>query len=741
MKQIFKKTLILTLLLMSFISYSQTLTGKVVNDSRLPLEDVYIFVLDSNNHTHTNNVGEFSLENIAIGDSLQISHADYKNKVVSIEKLDDLLIIQLEEKPFDLSEVVVSKKLNALKMLVDIDLKTDPVNSSQDILRKVPGIVIGQHAGGGKAEQIFLRGFDIDHGTDLSISVEGIPVNMVSHAHGQGYSDLHFVIPETINQLDFDKGPYDSNKGNFATAGYVNFELKEKLENSQVKLEVGAFNTQRLSALMNVVKNEKRTSYVAAEYLLSDGPFDSPQNFNRINLMGRYTEHFDNNDKLSFIASHFSSSWDASGQIPMRAVPTIGRFGAIDDTEGGETSRTNILVDYLKRIDENSFIKNKVYYSKYAFDLYSNFTFFLEHPVDGDQIRQKEDRDLFGLESEYNGKFYFDNGNNIALQSGIGVRNDQSNENELSYTINRLTVNERLALGDINETNFFGYINPKFNLGKWTINPSVRIDYFKFNYYDRLQEEYSMQSESKAIISPKLNFLYNSSNNLQLYLKTGKGFHSNDTRVVVKKDGKEILPSAYGADIGAVWKPFSKMIINSALWYLFSEQEFVYVGDAGIVEPSGKSRRLGVDFSMIYHPVSWLSFNANLNYSNARAVDEPNGEDYIPLAPSFTLSSGISINHPKGIFGSAKLIHINDRPANEDNSIVAKGYSVVDFNMGYKWRKIVFGIEIQNLFDTEWNETQFATESRLENEAEPVEEIHFIPGTPFNFKASLTYVF
>jgi hypothetical protein len=740
MKKHLKIYITLALVMVSFINYAQTITGKVIDHSKLPLEDVYIYVLNSNNHIHTNRKGEFTLENVKIGDSLQVSHISYKTITLTIKKIDEPLTIEIEEKVLSLSEIIIPKNLNALKVFSDIILRNNPVNNSQDILKTVPGLIIGQHAGGGKAEQIFLRGFDIDHGTDISISVEGMPVNMVSHAHGQGYSDLHFVIPETIKQLDFDKGSYNSSKGNFATAGYVNFDLKERIEDSQIKLEVGDFNTQRVSTLLNIINTKNKSGYAAAEYSSTDGPFNSPQIFNRINLMGRYTNYFDNNDKISLLASHFSSTWNASGQIPTRSIPDIGRFGAIDDTEGGQTTRTNILLDYIKRIDDDSFIKNKIYHSKYEFDLYSNFTFFLENPIDGDQIRQKEERYIFGLDSEYNKQFYFEE-NRLTLQVGSGLRNDKVNENELSYTINRLIINENLALGDINETNLFGYINTKFNLGKWTVNPSIRIDYFKFNYYDRLQENYEIKSENKTTLSPKLNFLYDYSNNLQLYFKMGKGFHSNDTRVIVEQSGKEILPSVYGSDIGAVWKPIPKIIINSALWYLFSEQEFVYVGDGAVVEPSGKSRRLGVDFSMIYHPKNWLSFNADINYAHVRSVDNPDGKNYIPLAPDFTISSGISVNHPKGFFSSARLLHINDRPANEDNSIVAEGYSVVDFNVGYKWKKMVFGIEIRNLLNTEWNETQFATETRLKDEIEAVDEIHFIPGAPFNLKTSFTYIF
>ncbi len=213
-------------------------------------------------------------------------------------------------------------------------MQTSPVRSSQEILRKVPGLFIGQHAGGGKAEHIFLRGFDIDHGTDVAISVDGMPVNMVSHAHGQGYADLHFLIPETISKIDFGKGPYYSDIGNFGTAGYVQFKTKDVLESSQLSLEYGAFNTTRTMAMLNVLDTENHSAYLAADYTVSDGPFESSQNFSRNNFFAKYAGNISDKEKLNAIASHFNSTWDASGQIPVRAVKSglITRFGAIDDT-------------------------------------------------------------------------------------------------------------------------------------------------------------------------------------------------------------------------------------------------------------------------------------------------------------------------------------------------------------------------------------------------------------------------
>ena len=737
--------LLFSSILLLFLNHSiqaQILTGKVVNQNQQPLKEAYILNKATDKHTHPNVHGSFSLKNVSIGDTLIFSCVGYQGEEVVIKDPSIPLEIVLYRAAISLDEVVITPEVNSLQLISDIDVQTTPVNSSQDILRKVPGLFIGQHAGGGKAEQIFLRGFDIDHGTDINLTVDGLPVNMVSHAHGQGYADLHFVIPETIENVDFGKGPYYEDKGNFTTAGYVDFKTKETLSNSTIKLEGGQFDTYRLLGMFNVLNTAKHNAYLASEYLSTDGFFDSPQNFDRINVFGKYTGIVSEYDKLGFTISHFTSEWDASGQIPQRAVDSglISRFGAIDDTEGGNTSRTNFSMNYDKILDEKSTLKSNVYWSAYDFELYSNFTFFLEDPVNGDQIRQKEDRNIFGLNSEYQRTFSTDKLEGT-WQAGISLRNDQSKDNELSRTLNRTETLEQIQFGDINETNVAGYLGANINLDKWTFNPSVRVDYFDFKYNDRLLDAYQTQEETKAIVSPRLNVFYNPSKRLQLYAKAGKGFHSNDTRVVVAQQGETILPSALGTDVGFVWKPTSKMLLNVAYWYLYLEQEFVYVGDAGIVEPSGETERQGIELSYRYQILPWLFWNLDTNYTYARSIEEPSGQDYIPLAPDFTLSSGLSIIHKSGLFSNINVRHINDRPANEDNSIVAEGYTVTDLSAGYRWDKLSLGIQIQNLFDVEWNETQFATESRLQNETQSFEEIHFTPGTPFFFKATLEYNF
>lgn len=741
--RITKLPVIISIVSISLITsvYSQELKGKLINQDKEPVSDATLLDIGTQQHAHSNQFGFFLLSNVRVNDSISIHRLGYEEKiwVVHREDFEKEREIVLNETGIQLDQLIVVPETNVLTKISRIDLNVNPVNSSQDVLRKVPGLIIGQHAGGGKAEQMFLRGFDLDHGTDINITVNGLPVNMVSHAHGQGYADLHFLIPETIEEMDYGKGPYYAEKGNFTNAGYVNFITKERIDQSEIKLEGGQFHSFRVVGLFNMMNDEdNRSAYIATEYLMSDGPFDSPQNFNRVNLFGHLAVPLKNSGTIKINSSYFQSKWNASGQIPQRAIDEgiITRFGSIDDTEGGNTNRFNLSMDLIKNIDANTSVLSQVYLTHYNFDLYSNFTFFLNDSINGDQIRQKEGRNLYGLNSKIV-KNTTIAGHETNLIGGIGLRYDDVNDVELSHTANRYTTLDTLNLGDVDESNIFAFAEMEYHVKKWLINPGIRFDYFQFDYIDKTLDPYINQSESASRVSPKFNIVFTPNTHMQFFAKSGMGFHSNDTRVITNNLTRDILPKSVGYDLGVNLKPTKNIFLNVAYWYLHLDQEFVYVGDEAVVEPSGATERNGVDVSLRYQINSWIFADVDANYSHGRYTGEPEGENFIPLAPKLTSTGGLSFKHRTGISGSLRYRFIGDRPANEDNSVVSKGYFITDANVSYTRNNWQIGFSVENLFNQDWKETQFATKSRLQWETESVEEIHFIPGTPFFAKARI----
>lgn len=731
-------------------SQSGSIKGSVTDEiTASPLQNVNVN-LPLGKGGFTDELGGFYINDVYAGRyELTISHIGYKTEVIPVEvKSNEIstLSIALKRSALKLDEIKIAGKQYQNNTISAIDIKLRPVNSSQDVLRIVPGLFIAQHAGGGKAEQIFLRGFDIDHGTDINLSVDGMPVNMVSHAHGQGYSDLHFLIPETIERVEFNFGPYNTNKGNQATAGYVEFGTKNFLSHNMVKLEGGQFNTKRGTALLKLFNKEKNNHrqhlYLATEYFLSDGYFESAQDFHRFNVMGKYTALWNNNAQLQIIASTFNSKWNASGQVPERAVASgrITRFGAIDDTEGGETGRSNISAKFSKAWKNGWKTTDQVYFSNYDFSLFSNFTFYLNNPTDGDQIQQKETRNIWGYTGTMS-KSWTIAGKEASSDFGFGFRHDDVRDIELSNTIQRKLVST-VQKGDVKESNVFVYSQQQIELSsRLNLNAGVRFDHFNFGYRDQVQGQTDFLRQTRNLITPKLNLNYTANNSLKLFINTGIGFHSNDTRVILDNGADEIVPKVYGIDAGLIWKPVKDLLMKATLWHLYSQQEFVYVGDEGVIEAGGRTKRFGVDFSARYQFNTWLFADVDLNITKARSVDAPKGEDFVPLAPSFTTIGGLTAKNNNGLSGSLRYRYIKDRPADEFNYVIAKGYFLTDAIINYSWSKFEIFASIENAFNTDWNEAQFNTESRLRTETHSVSELHFTPGIPRFFKAGVSFSF
>ena len=752
-----KAILYLLLLTCSTITYAQgNIKGKIVDAaSTMPLEGVTVVLLPAKVSVVTDQLGNFIFsKSIAAAHSVEISSIGYATRIIPLSALKEMnYTVSITSQNVELKSVTISARSgDQYKPISKTDIAMRGVNNSQEVLRIIPGIVIGQHQGGGKAEQIFLRGFDADHGTDFRLDVDGLPINMVSHAHGQGFADSHFIIPETIDNVDFKKGPYTASKGDFATTGFVDFNTRNSIKDNILKLEAGQFKTLRAMGMFSLLNKKARSKeqswYVATEYRYSDAYFDNPQHFKRFNLFTKYNGKISRHSYLSMSATSFWSKWDASGQIPGRAIDKglIGFYGAIDPFEGGITYRTNFNMQLLTSLNNGDLLKNQLYYSNSHFDLHTNFTFFLEDSINGDEIRQRESRNLIGYNGSYSHAFYLGKVR-LNTEAGVQLRYDMTKNSELSHTKDRFTLLDPIKLGDISELSISPYVSETFKFNEhFSINAGLRFDQFFHSYQNKLATDSTLTGigvyKAKAnIISPKLNLYYHVNNRLQFYLTTGKGYHSNDTRSVVTNNADLALPASYSADLGTVFKPASNIIINLAAWYIYLQQENVYSGDGGFVEFSGKTRRLGFDFSGRYEPVKSLYFDVDVNYAHGRVTGEPKGADYIPLAPVWTSSGGITYAAKTGFNGSLRYRFVGNRSANEDYSLAAEGYFITDIVLNYTKSKYEIGLVINNVLNQKWKETQFDTETRLKNEPSSVNEVCFTPGTPFATKLSFTYKF
>jgi hypothetical protein len=640
--------------------------------------------------------------------------------------------------------------IGPLHSLSKVDLNLLPVRSAQDLLRLVPGLFIAQHQGGGKAEQIFLRGFDADHGTDVNISVDGMPVNLVSHAHGQGYADMHFIIPETVAGYEFGKGDYYVDKGDFTTAGYVAYNTLNTLDRNMVKVEGGEFNHARIVALINLLgraaRDKGQSAYVAGEGLYFDGPFHYGMHFNRGNLFGKFITPVGTLGKLTVEASTFSSGWRSSGELPERAI-TEGyvqdRFGVLDSAQGGNTTRTNVIAKLRSRLRNEWTLENQAYYSHYFLNLVSNFTFYETYPVQGDEFIQHESRNLYG----YNGRL---SRKAAALTStvGWGGRYDDVAPIYLAHS-EKAVILDYLQKGRVRETAVNAYIDETWQKGKWLFNAGARIDYLHF-YYGSVSADSAAKvyqgvdpTAGKAIVSPKLSAQYTVDDRMQWYVRLGKGFHSNDARVVIAKEGYQVLPAAYGVDLGMNWKPLPGLFVNATLWYLYLQQEFTYGADLGddAVSPGGRTQRFGVDLSVRYQATGWLTAYLNANAAHPRTLGVPRSESYIPLAPTLTSTAGLDVRLKSGWNGGVSYRYLHDRPGNATNTLTASGYFITDMTVNYTKRKYEVGLMVENLFNTVWKESQFEEVSRLKYEPQAVDAMSFTPGVPFLAKVKFAVFF
>ncbi|WP_164849069.1 TonB-dependent receptor domain-containing protein [Flavobacterium columnare] len=713
-----------------------------------------IKVKESGESTVSEENGSYTLQFSSEGlKTIIITHIGYDSISLKInfkKNEQKLLNVSLLHNVMNLEELVITtafakKQENKIDQ---ISLQLQPIKSGQDLLRAVPGLFIAQHAGGGKAEQIFVRGTDNDHGTDFSIQMDGIPANLPSHAHGQGYADMHFMIPETIGNVHFFKGPYEASLGDFSVAGAAQFNSKYRLEKNNIKLESGLFNTQRVLAMLQVLDQKHLVSkwndnaYFASEYNYTDGFFESKLKFKRFNFFGRYNAQLTNKTALLLSGSYFSSSWNASGQLPLRAIEkgTLSRYGSIDDSEGGIASRlnTNLILD--TKLNETQSWKNQFYYSKNIFDLFSNFTFFMNDPINGDEILQWEKRDLFGLKSVYN---RLDNVGTTKLYSEVGfvTRTDILGLGR-DYVLKRAFLS-KAANDHVAITNYSLYVDEDWQFApKWSLKLGFRNELFDFYLKDKINDN---NSGKKAVyrFNPKAQLYFNPTSNLTIFTKWGIGFHSNYAHTAVSKDptASNPVPQSQSLDLGLIMKLYKKSIFNFTAWWTDSGSEFKFISDDGSFENLGSSRKYGIDASLKIQFTDFLWADTNLNYAYSFLKEAPKEENLIPLYTRWNSTGGLTLKLENGINASLRYRFMGERPAAEDGSIFSKPYTITDLVIRYTRPRYEMSLSTENIFNVKWDEAQFYDKSRLKNETEAVTDFHNTPGTPFFIKGSISYFF
>jgi len=622
------------------------------------------------------------------------------------------------------------------------DFELRPTTTPSDILRLIPGLLIAQHQGGGKADQIFLRGFDADHGTDVAIFIDGIPVNMPSHGHGQGYADLHWLIPEMVDHVEVYKGPYFVQFGDFNTAGAVNIITKKRAKDTTLTVTGGSYNQQRYLAMLSPPEGTPMTPFIGVEAYHDLGPYKNPENFNRLNVMSKFTLLSMASSNLSLLGAFFKSTWNASGEIPARTVRAgaLGRFDAVDHSEGGKTERHNANLQYNWADAQQSF-NAQAWLSYYRFDLFSNFTFFMNDPVNGDEIEQTDKRILGGSYLNYRRNY---NLFGLPTETLVGF---SSRSDRAAVGLFNAVRRQRLgATADslVKQHNLAWYAQQEIRPASWlTTQLGVRLDKFFFAVRDDGTPSNPVSGSKEGFIAnPKLNVILSPfkengwQKRSQIYLNFGGGYHSNDARdVVASSASKPVLPRALGGELGFRTKLFDRFDIGIDYWRLHLDSELVWAGDDGTTEAKGKTQRQGIEGEFRYQILDWLS--ADLDTSHTWSKFVKTGEA-VPLAPKFLAYGGLTARHSSGLEGRIQMRSVGDRWGDEGRTATIRGYTIFDLLAKYKWDRYELLFSIINIANKKWRAAQFLHDSQLKTEGAPVSDIHFTPGEPLTIKAGFT---
>lgn len=621
------------------------------------------------------------------------------------------------------------------------DISLPPLLRTGELAEAVPGVVATQHSGTGKANQFFLRGFNLDHGTDFAASVDGVPINMRTHGHGQGYLDLNFLIPELVANTRYRKGPYSAQVGDFSSAGSVDFELYGRLPESALTFARGENGYYR-GLLASTADLNAAALTLALDITGYDGPWLLEENLAQNKLYAAYAS--DNGVlKSRYSLQYYDSQWDSTDQIPARSVSggAINRLGFIDPDLGGQTRRIALSGQW----QANSWSAS-AYALDYDFTLFSNFTYFLENPDRGDEFEQRDSRQIYG--GNFDQVFvYALAGRPLTLGWGLEARLDDINEVGLYRTQARQRF-DTVRSDDVAESSLAAYAEVDWSITeRLRANLGLRADYLRWTVNSVLPVNSGRGSDTQ--LSPKLSLAYRLNDRLEGYANFGRGMHSNDVRgTTIELDPASgepvsavsaLVPSS-GAELGFRYEQGPDFNAAVAAFWVELDSELVFVGDAGGTEPNAASRRRGVELSAFWRASSWLALNAAYTYADSNFIGVPEAEREIPGAIKQTFTLGANSVWGNGWRASLRLRHLGEAPLIEDGSVMADSSTLVNAGIAYRRGPMEWRLDLFNLLNSDDTDVVYFYQSRLPGELTAgVADRHFHPLEPRTYRASVTW--
>jgi hypothetical protein len=631
-------------------------------------------------------------------------------------------------------------------------LQTRPVQRPGEVLETVPGMIISQHSGEGKANQYYLRGFNLDHGFDFAQTIAGLPVNMPSHAHAQGYADSNFLIPELVSGVQYRKGPYYAEQGDFSSAGAANINYFNRLARPILSVTTGSNDYVRFlgAASPRVGPGNLLTAF---EYTFGNGPWTVKDDLHKYNGVIRYSKGTSQNG-FSITGMGYWAKWNATEQTAQRAIDSglVDRFGNIDPTDKGASFRYSVIGDW-QRSRGNDSTRVTAYVQRYGLQLFNDFTYFLNDPVHGDQFEQFERRWMEGAKVTHTrlghlGKY------DTQTEFGGEVRHDSVGGPLGLYLTEanlRLSTVRADEVGQFS-SGVFGQTEIEWSRVLRTTF-GLRGDFYHYNVTS--DNPLNSGKARTGVLSPKVTAVFGPWGGTEFYANAGLGFHSNGalgaTVTVDPTTGDPAyratpIARSRGAEFGVRTVRVPHMQTTATVWYLGFDSELVYVGDSGSTEAGPPSRRVGLEITNYVHPNPWVTIDGDLSFSKARYLDVPPGENLVPGSLNRVISAGLSFDPPEdraGPLGSIRLRHFGPRPLIEDGSVKSKSTSLVNGEVGYRFsRQLSLVLEGFNLFDSKVSDIDYYYASRLPGEPpEGVDDIHLHPALPRSARISFRVSF